>query len=111
MPDQNRMEAFNEAVAVAKARHQQAISEAYRAFNVKHAEAQRLHREAYMAARLGMPSRARQKLTGTRKPDRHSLMPTRLRITPRRAPKWIAPFALLTRRTMRKCKQSPPSTA
>ena len=51
MPDQNRTEAFNEAVAVAKARHQQAISEAYRAFNVKHSETKRLHRETYMAAR------------------------------------------------------------
>jgi hypothetical protein len=51
MPDQNRTEAFNEAVAVAKARHQQAVSEAYRAFNAKHSEATHLHREAYMAAR------------------------------------------------------------
>ena len=51
MPVQNITEAFNETVAVAKARHQQAISEAYRAFNVKHAETMRKHREAYMAAR------------------------------------------------------------
>src|ERR1700730_18624018 len=51
MPDQNRTEAFNEAVAVAKARHQQAISEAYRTFNVKHSETKHKHREAYMAAR------------------------------------------------------------
>ena len=42
---------FSEAKAVAEGRKQQAISEAYRAFNAKHSETMRKHREAYMAAR------------------------------------------------------------
>jgi len=51
MPDQNRLRDFNEPKTQAEGRRQQAISEAYRAFNVKHAETMRKHREAYMAAR------------------------------------------------------------
>ena len=44
------MRDFNEAKPQAEWRRQQAISKAYRAFNVKHAETMRKHREAYMAA-------------------------------------------------------------
>jgi len=41
----------NDVKAAAEARRQEAISDAYRAFNVKHAETARKHREAYMAAK------------------------------------------------------------
>lgn len=51
MPDHNRLREYEDAKTQAEARRQQAISEAYRAFNVKHAETMRKHREAYMAAR------------------------------------------------------------
>jgi uncharacterized iron-regulated protein len=51
MPDHNRLREYEDAKTQAEARRQQAISEAYRAFNVKHAETMRNHREAYMAAR------------------------------------------------------------
>ena len=41
----------NDVKAAAEARRQEAISNAYRAFNVKHAETARKHRETYMAAK------------------------------------------------------------
>ena len=42
---------YEETRTVAQARRQGAIAEAYRTFNVKHAETVRQHREAYMAAK------------------------------------------------------------
>jgi hypothetical protein len=51
MPDHNRLREYEDAKTQAEARRHQGISEAYRAFNVKHAETMRKHREAYMAAR------------------------------------------------------------
>jgi hypothetical protein len=46
-----KTDALNEAVAVAKAQHQEAISQANRTFNATHTETKLKHRKAYMAAR------------------------------------------------------------
>jgi transposase-like protein len=56
MPDQNSFGEYEEAKTQAEGRRQQAISETYRAFNVKHAETMRKHRDAYMAARANWDS-------------------------------------------------------
>jgi hypothetical protein len=50
MRGKSRIETFNKAVAAAEARRRKAISEAYRAFNIKHSETKRLHRSTYMIA-------------------------------------------------------------
>jgi len=50
MTDQNRTDAFNEAVAAAKDRHQQAVKDAHEEFNTAIAKADRERDDFYNAA-------------------------------------------------------------
>ena len=50
MTDHNRTDAFNEAVAAAKSRHQQAVRDAHEEFNTTIAKADRERDDVYKAA-------------------------------------------------------------
>ena len=97
MPDQNRTEAFNEAVAVAKARHQQALSEASRAFNAKHTETKHKHRDAHLAASEAWDAvKSTPEAEGYEEMRQAFINAKKSQITRTHGPNWTALSKLLT---------------